>query len=393
MIQAGKGRAKPTLILGTTRFARELAELIVQQPKCPYRLLGLVRDTGHVDARLFPCPILGSIDELRRIVMEYMPEFIIVAVAERRRHLPVRKLVEARLFYGVAVINGEDVYERLTGKLAIDTLTPSSVIFSRAFRPPRAARLFARLTSITVAALGLLILAPLYGIIALAIYWESGSPVLFVQERTGLAGRRFRMLKFRTMRPAQQRVSEWARDNGHRITRVGKWLRRFRLDELPQFINILRGDMNLVGPRPHPASNYGLFSVVSRNLPECGEPIPYYALRSFVRPGLTGWAQVRYRYANDLDEEMEKLRYDLYYIKHYSVRMDLYILFATIQIVLGGREQPQEDKDRVAGVVSPQSAQAVGPMSMDAAHRASLAPLPSAPHAAEAVNIREASSR
>jgi lipopolysaccharide/colanic/teichoic acid biosynthesis glycosyltransferase len=140
------------------------------------------------------------------------------------------------------------------------------------------------------------------------------------------------------MRPERRVRSEWARDNGDRLTRVGRWLRRFRLDELPQLINILKGDMNLVGPRPHPVSNLPLFVLVMRNAPSCGEPIPYYALRWMVRPGITGWAQVRYQYANDLEEEVEKMRHDLYYIKHMSLCLDLRILFETVKTVLCGRE-------------------------------------------------------
>src|SRR5690606_8460044 len=146
-------------------------------------------------------------------------------------------------------------------------------------------------------------LAPLFLLIAIAIKLDSRGPVLFVQDRIGLHGKHFKLYKFRTMRPAEARTSEWAGDNKHRITRVGHYLRKFRLDELPQFFNVLRGDMNLVGPRPHPASNFELFVLVSRNTPECGGQIPYYSLRSIVRPGITGWAQVRYRYANNLSEE------------------------------------------------------------------------------------------
>jgi len=147
------------------------------------------------------------------------------------------------------------------------------------------------------------------------------------------------------MHPAPGKTSEWVRDNGERITRVGRWLRKFRLDELPQFVNILRGDMNLVGPRPHPASNFELLVLVSRNAPEHGEAIPYYSLRSLVRPGVTGWAQVRYRYANDLEEEIEKMRYDLYYIKHQSLWLDLRILFDTAKIVLAGSRSGSDEAD------------------------------------------------
>ena len=183
-----------------------------------------------------------------------------------------------------------------------------------------------------IAAVGLVATAPLFGLIALAIRLDSAGPILFVQDRVGFHGKHFKLLKFRTMHAAA-RTSEWVRDNTDRITRVGKWLRKFRLDELPQFLNIIRGDMNIVGPRPHPVTNFDLFS----------EMIPYYFLRLAVRPGVTGWAQVRYGYANNLQEEIEKMRYDLYYIKHLSIRFDLRILFDTVKIVLFGRGSREAD--------------------------------------------------
>jgi lipopolysaccharide/colanic/teichoic acid biosynthesis glycosyltransferase len=237
---------------------------------------------------------------------------------------------------GMVVEDAEDVYERLTGKIAMDTLTPSRIIFSDDFRPSAVTLAAARAISLLVVAVGLIALAPLLGLIALAIKLDSRGPVLFIQDRIGMAGEPFRFMKFRTMHPARDSRSEWACDNSHRITRVGRWLRKFRLDELPQLINVLRGDMNLVGPRPHPRTNFEMFALVARNAPECGGQIPYYSLRSMIRPGITGWAQVRYRYANDLDEEMEKMRYDLYYVKHLSVWLDLRILFETVKVVLLG---------------------------------------------------------
>src|SRR5206468_11896671 len=149
---------------------------------------------------------------------------------------------------------------------------------------------------------------------------DSPGPVFFAQDRVGAGGRRFRLLKFRTMLPARATTSEWAADNGNRITRVGRFLRRFRIDELPQLVNVLRGEMNLVGPRPHPMTNQQVFM----------ERIAYYGLRSTVRPGVTGWAQIRYGYANNIDEETEKMRYDLYYIKNRSLWLDTSILIQTI---------------------------------------------------------------
>lgn len=332
------GGVQRTLILGTTPLARQIVELIRANEGHRYALLGAVREPEGSATRSFPCPLLGTLDDLGRLLHQHRPQRVIVALAERRRRLPVHHLIQARVIHRVTVENGDEVYERLSGKLATDALTPSRVIFSADFRPSAAARAVARLLSLLAAACGMLVFLPLCLVIAAAIKFDSAGPVLFVQERTGLGGRGFRMYKFRTMNPATQQHSEWVRDNGDRITRVGRWLRKYRLDELPQFLNILRGDMNLVGPRPHPLSNFGLLTLVSRNVPECGEQIPYYFLRSMVRPGVTGWAQVRYRYANDIDEEMEKLRYDLYYIKHHSIGLDLRILLETVKVVVTGRE-------------------------------------------------------
>ena len=226
-----------------------------------------------------------------------------------------------------------DAYEKLTGKIAIEALTPGDVNFGSGFPRRRLAGTLARTISALVAGLALAAALPLMAVIAVAIVLDSPGPVFFVQERLGVHGRVFRLVKFRTMRNDAKAPSEWVKDNGHRITRLGYWLRRFRLDELPQLVNILRGEMNLVGPRPHPAANYALLATVMRNVPETGVQIPLYSLRTLVRPGITGWAQVRYGYANGVVEEIEKLRYDLYYLKHRSVWLDLRILFETFRVV------------------------------------------------------------
>ncbi len=270
--------------------------------------------------------VLRQTDRLAPFIAQVQPARIIVAPGERRGRLAVRQLLECRA-RGIVVEDGLDAYERLTGKLAIESLLPSALLFSPGFRRARVHRALGRLLSLVVAVAGLAVASPLMVVIALAIAADSPGGIFFVQERVGLNNRPFRLVKFRTMRPVQAGdASLWVRDNGHRITRVGRWLRMFRLDELPQFINILRGDMNLVGPRPHPVSNYALFT----------ERIPYYSLRTVVRPGVTGWAQIRYGYANDLQEETEKMRYDLYYVKHMSVWFDLRVLFDTVKVVVFG---------------------------------------------------------
>ena len=250
-------------------------------------------------------------------------------------------LLEAR-GRGIAVEDAVDLYERITGKLAIEVLPLSSLVFSKGFRVSRGPVGFGRVLSFVAGAVALVTLAPLIGVIALAVKLESRGPVFFRQDRIGLHGRRFSLIKFRTMRPVAAEISAWVRDNEDRITRVGHVLRKFRLDELPQFWNLLRGDMNLVGPRPHPVVNYELFA----------REIPYYALRAAVRPGMTGWAQVRYGYANNLDEETEKMRYDLYYVKHLSVWLDLRIVADTVKVVLFGLGSRSADVQPLSATAS-----------------------------------------
>jgi lipopolysaccharide/colanic/teichoic acid biosynthesis glycosyltransferase len=287
------------------------------------------------------CPLLGPLSRLADIIDNIRPDRVVIGLTERRRRIPVRALVESCIARRIVVDDAAEFLERLTGKLAIESLTPTSLVFARRFGPTGSQQVFARVLSLLVAITGLLLLSPLMALIALAITLDSKGPLLFVHERVGRCGRPFRLLKFRTMHPAATRPSEWERDNRDRVTRVGRWLRTFRLDELPQFINVVRGEMNLVGPRPHPVSNFELFTVVARNMNELtGAPISYYTLRTMVPPGITGWAQVRYRYANDLEEEIEKLRYDLYYVKHMSAALDVRILFETVKVMLFGHITP-----------------------------------------------------
>src|SRR5256712_12212705 len=293
------------------------------------------RDLGHA--------VVGVVEDsenLGRIIEATRPNRIVVALAERRGRLPLYPLLESRA-RGILVEDAAETYERLTGKLALEALSPSSVIFSPDFYRSRLHLGLSRALSLLTSVIGLIVLAPVLSLIMLLIKLDSRGPVFFVQERVGRCGRSFRLIKFRSMHPVSRPKSEWERDNCDRITRVGKQLRRFRLDELPQLVNVLRGDMNLVGPRPHPVTNLELMILAVRNLSEVsGDAVPYYSLRCSVRPGITGWAQIRYRYANTLEEEMEKVCYDLYYLKHMSFWLDLQILFETAKIVLSGMSAP-----------------------------------------------------
>ena len=311
------------LILGAGPLADRLLDEIRRQDPPRYHVLGLVDDaiTGGAP----PPSWLGGMADLGSLIARLHPDRIIVTLSARRGRLPLPVLLEARAS-GIAVENGVEAYERLTGKLAIEDLTPSSLVFCNDFNPSRSRRVLSRAVSLVGSTVGLLLSLPLLALTALLIVLDSPGPVFFLHDRMGLRGKCFRLIKFRTMHPSSHAPSEWEKDNGDRITRIGRLLRRFRLDELPQFINVLKGDMELVGPRPHPVSNVELFS----------RKIPFYGLRSSVRPGITGWAQIRYGYANSLEEETEKMRYDLFYIKHKSLLFDARILLQTIGVVLLG---------------------------------------------------------
>jgi exopolysaccharide biosynthesis polyprenyl glycosylphosphotransferase len=336
-------RAERLLILGTTPLATQLVRELERRRDRRRRLLGLLSEGAPDDSVSDRC--LGPMSLLESVVEQRQPHRIVVALAERRGSTPISALLDCYVQRGVIVEDAAEFYERLTGKLAIESLTPMSLVSARIF-PTRAQEWFARVCSLVGALVALVVFSPLFLLFAAAIKLDSPGPVLFRQKRVGARGRPFTLLKYRTMQTGGGK-SEWEADNHHRVTRVGRVLRRFRLDELPQFINILRGEMNLVGPRPHPVTNLELFTLVGRNLNELtGAAIGCYALRLLVRPGMTGWAQVRYRYANNLDEEIEKLRYDLYYIKHRSPWLDLRILAATLKVVVfrprptGHREDP-----------------------------------------------------
>jgi lipopolysaccharide/colanic/teichoic acid biosynthesis glycosyltransferase/protein involved in polysaccharide export with SLBB domain len=317
------------LILGLTPLAEQLVDEIERRPG--RRVIVGVLDDGRL--------VGGGHEEVARlqtIIEKLSPHRLVVALRERRGRTPFGTLLESCIARGVIVEDVVEYYERVTGKLAFESLAPMAVILAGGFRPPRLHQAVARFSSLLVALVALVLSAPILGLVALAIKLDSPGPVFFRQRRVGIGGRPFTLVKFRTMAHGGTRRSEWEGDNRDAVTRVGRFLRSFRVDELPQFLNIIRGDMNLIGPRPHPVSNLELLTLVARNLNELtGAAISCYMLRALVRPGLTGWAQVRYRYANNLEEELEKLRYDLYYVKHLSVWLDLRIALETIKVLRG----------------------------------------------------------
>jgi lipopolysaccharide/colanic/teichoic acid biosynthesis glycosyltransferase len=269
------------LVFGTSAVAQAAAREFERRS---YMVIRFTKTDAYGDIG----PSLRTTSRASEIIAETKPIRIVVCLCSPLEELPLCELLGQQI-EGVPVETGHEAYERLTGKIFLDENTPLHLLLSHAGVRSRLYGATKRFVSAAVAAMALVVALPLMALITLSIYVMYGAPVLFVQERVGLHGRPFRLLKFRSMRVEKSTSSEWERDNADRITPLGRWLRKLHLDELPQFWNILLGDMDLVGPRPHPVSNYELFA----------RSIPYYSLRSLVRPGLTGWAQVRQGYAHD----------------------------------------------------------------------------------------------
>ncbi|GAC1644375.1 MAG: TIGR03013 family PEP-CTERM/XrtA system glycosyltransferase [Acidobacteriaceae bacterium] len=250
---------------------------------------------------------------------------VIIAMQDRRGRMPVRELLDLRLA-GIKVEDATTLLERVQGKIQLEGLYPSALIFSEGFRIRTSLLLARRIVSITIATIGLICALPLIPLVALAVRLSSPGPIFFRQQRVGLRGETFNVFKFRTMRAdAEAKTGAvWATKTDPRVTKVGAFLRKTRLDEIPQLWNVLRGDMGFVGPRPERPEFVQWLT----------EQIPYYNLRHIIRPGLTGWAQVRYQYGATLDETKQKLEYDLYYIKHMSISLDLLIVFETIKTIV-----------------------------------------------------------
>src|SRR6267143_1428024 len=252
---------------------------------------------------------------------------VIIALEDRRGEFPVNELLKLR-FNGVVIEEAGSLLERLTGKLHLDGLHPSSFIYSEGFRVKPSQQIARRIVSTLTAAIGLLLFLPFFPIVVLMVRLSSPGPIFFRQTRVGLGGHNFTVYKFRTMRTdAEVSGAKWATKDDPRVTRVGMFMRKTRLDEVPQLWNVLRGDMGFVGPRTERPE---FVEWLSRE-------IPFYPLRHCVSPGITGWAQIRYKYGNTQEDAKQKLQYDLYYIKNMSLGLDLFIMFQTIKIVLLGR--------------------------------------------------------
>lgn len=317
------------LIVGTDTLAIEVAREAILRRDLGYKVIGFVsEDPKLVGQSLVNPKVLGVISDLNRIVAEEKIDRVVVALQDRRGHMPVDQLLKLRLQGRAAIEEGTSLYEKLTGKLSVEMLRPSWIIFSGGGKRSTVWAVARRLFNSVAALLGLLLSLPIALIAAIAIKLDSPGPVFYMQERVGKNGRVFKIIKFRSMRQDAEAdgTAQWAAKRDSRITRVGAFIRRTRIDEIPQFLNILRGEMSFVGPRAERP----------QFIEQLTEQIPFYSQRHLVEPGLTGWAQVNYGYGASVEDAMQKLQYDLYYIKNVSLLFDIWIMFKTIKIVLFG---------------------------------------------------------
>ncbi len=321
--------AEKSVLIGNGSLAQMLWSEVTARPEFGLDLAGCVNVPGQESFSGVPC--LGSMEDLPDLVDRNAITRVIVAMTDRRGRLPFEELLALKA-RGVIVQDGSDLYESMTGKIQLETLRPGWLLFSSGFRVSGLLLFYKRATAFMLSLAALTVTVPLFIVIAIAIRLESKGPAIFRQKRVGKDGKLFNLYKFRTMVVGADSSgkSRPAEDDDARCTRLGRWLRRTRLDELPQLCNILFGDMDFVGPRPF----------VPDQEEEYARQIPFYEQRWMIKPGATGWAQINYGYCATLEDNIQKTAYDLYYLKHISIGLDLLIIFQTVKTLLlkrGGR--------------------------------------------------------
>jgi sugar transferase (PEP-CTERM system associated) len=322
------GPRERILLVGTSpatvTLARELHDRRVQ---LGVEIVGFVdTDPALVGTSMFNPAVVGSIEDIPQIVRRYNVDRVVVGLANARGTLPMQRLLEMKMAEGIGFDHLASVYEEYTGKIPVENLRPSWFIFSQGFRKSAVVSGLKRGVDLAASLTGLVFAAPVMLLVAGAVKLSSPGPVLYHQQRVGQRGKVFTVHKFRSMRQNAEAGTGavWARTNDTRVTAVGRVMRKMRLDELPQLWNVLLGEMSLVGPRPERPE------FVS----ELTNRIPFYGERHVVKPGLTGWAQVRYAYGASVEDALEKLQYDLFYIKNMSIALDLFIIFETAKTVV-----------------------------------------------------------
>ncbi|OLD56816.1 MAG: hypothetical protein AUI64_01615 [Acidobacteria bacterium 13_1_40CM_2_64_6] len=315
---------KRLLIIGTSPTAISFARELEGRDELGVEIVGFV-DPDASASGTSPARVIGSIEDIPAIVRARSVDRVVVSLADARGKLPMSTLLQMKLD-GVTFDHLASVYEEYTGKIAVENLRPSWLIFADGFRKSRGHAIVKRVTDVCFAAAALIVLFPVLLLVALAVRLTSQGPILYHQRRVGQNGQLFYVHKFRSMLADAEATTGavWAKKGDARITPLGGFMRRSRLDELPQLWNILCGHMSVVGPRPERPEFVGALR----------QQIPFYAQRHVVKPGLTGWAQVRYTYGASVEDAMEKLQYDLFYIKHMSIALDVLIMLATVKTVL-----------------------------------------------------------
>jgi sugar transferase (PEP-CTERM system associated) len=317
------------LIVGSGNLAVEVAREVLDRPDAGFRIVGFVgTDADLLGKSLINPRVIGLTEQLDEIVKRENIDRIVVAMGERRGQLPTNKLLQLSLAGEVTIEEGLSFYERITGRVSLNMLRPSWLIFTGRRRRAKIAELSRNVVHWVVALIGAILSLPLVLLTAVLIKLESRGPVFYKQERVGKNGHTFVLMKFRSMRvDAEQDGPVWASKGDARTTRIGRIIRKVRIDEIPQFWNILKGEMSFVGPRPERP----------HFVAQLAEEIPFYEQRHLIAPGLTGWAQIKYPYGASIEDARQKLQYDLFYIKNQGLLLDAVIMFETIKIILFGR--------------------------------------------------------
>ena len=317
--------ATRVLIVGAGELAKRIADIVPKDHNIHsfVRFISCTEKKPAVDPEL----IVGHISNIDELIQDYRPQKLVIALQERRGNLPLKKFMRSKL-RGIDVLEATTYFEQEKGCLLIENMQPSAFVYTQGFRMTPLMRSYKRIYDIIFSAVGLFLAAPLFPVLAILIKLDSPGSVFYKQLRVGEREVEYFVYKFRTMAQDAEKSTGavWAEKNDPRVTRIGQFLRKTRLDEIPQLLNVLKGEMSFIGPRPE------RMAFVER----LQETIPFYSIRHFVKPGITGWAQVCYPYGASDEDALEKMRYDLFYIKNYSILLDFRIIIDTIKVVASG---------------------------------------------------------
>lgn len=318
------------VVVGTGKAAHDTANIAWKRRDAGYRIVGFVSENGHVPhEKIGEAKVLGTTNSLEEIIKKGNVDRVVIAVRERRGTFPTETLLKMSLAGDVNIEECTSFFERVTGKVHLDLLRPSWLIFAGRRKDTRLKAAFREAVHRTLGLIGFILSLPIALITAVLIKLDSRGPVFYKQERVGKNGKIFKVIKFRSMKMDAEKDGKpiWAKSDDDRVTRVGRVIRKIRVDEIPQFWNIIKGEMSFVGPRPERP----------HFVAQLAKEIPFYEHRHLVAPGLTGWAQTKYPYGASIEDAKQKLQYDLYYIKNQSISLDFVIVFDTVKTVLFGK--------------------------------------------------------